>query len=70
MADAPVTVDVTQPRDVLRQLAAKLSLDYIILIEQSGDPRDFVLVQLAGLGMWIDSGLMAHLPRYAWADTV
>src|ERR1700729_441845 len=49
MADATVRIDIAQPRDILRPLAAKLTFDHVVLVHQRREPRQFVFVQIAGL---------------------
>ena len=48
----------------------KLAFDGVVLVQQRGEPRDFVFAQLAGLGLRIDAGLVAQLAGDLRADAV
>jgi hypothetical protein len=60
MPQPPITADVLEPRNVRRHLAAQLPLDGVVLVEQGREPSEFVLVEIAGIGKRIDSGLVAE----------
>jgi hypothetical protein len=70
MTNTSVAGDITQTRTVLRHLPAKLTFDGVILIEQRGDPCDFVFTHLASVGLRVDPRLMAQLARGLRADAV
>src|SRR4051812_40338504 len=67
---AAIAGDVAQPRNVLLHLAAELTFDRVILIQERGDAGDFVFTKLAGMGLRIDSSFVAELSRGPWTDAV
>src|SRR5687767_57517 len=61
MTHTAVTGDVAQSRDVLAHLAAKLALDRIVLVQERGQPGDFVFAEVASADRRVDARLVAQL---------
>ncbi len=59
-----------KPRNVLGHLPAKLTFDDVILVQQRGEPRDFVFAQFARVRLRIDARLVAQLAGRLRADAV
>src|SRR5919107_5115358 len=73
--EAPAVPDPTvgpyvyEPPDVLLRLAPEVALDLDVLVDVGPDPRDFALGEVAHLGVGVDLGFAADLPRRRAAHT-
>jgi hypothetical protein len=70
MPHAAVAFDVSQSADVLRHLASEGAFDRIIALQQRGNPRDLFFVEVAGLALHVDAGLVAQLASHLFAYPV
>src|SRR5436853_6992932 len=59
VAQAAVAADVAQPGDVLGHLAAQGTFDGVLLVEDTRQPADLVVGQLARPPLRVDAGLRA-----------
>jgi hypothetical protein len=60
VSNASVTVYISQPRDILNYLSAKLSSHDVIAVDNLCYPAKFVLAELAGLCAFFDSSLFQN----------
>src|SRR5690606_7674702 len=70
MPHSSVAANISQPRDVLRYLAAELTLNGVVTVEQHGNPGHLGLGDISGRSVRIDSGLAADLPRGIRPDSI
>ena len=70
MADSAITTNFAKTGNILINLAAKLPFDNVVVIEQSGKTRDFVLFEILRTNGRINAGLSAKLARDLRADAV
>ena len=57
MTDAAIAADVSQPGDVLLNLAAQRAFDRVFAVEDVGEAGDVFVAQFLGLAQRIDVGL-------------
>jgi hypothetical protein len=62
MPQAPVAFDLTQPSNILLLLPAQWTFDGIITFQQRGEPPQFILDQITGRSLGIDTCLLAEIP--------
>ena len=62
VSQAPVTFDFTQPGDVLLVLTTKWTFHGVVPFQQCGEPSQFILDQVPGLRLRIDTCLLAEIP--------
>ena len=59
----PVTANITQADNVLINGTTQLTLDNIVLVEQSGQTHQLVLAKILSFNMGINAGAMAKVSR-------
>jgi hypothetical protein len=70
MTDASVAGDISQARNVLRNLTAKLAFDSVILVQKCGDSCHFVFAKFASMRLRLDARFVAQLASSLWADAI
>jgi hypothetical protein len=69
MTNASVATDILQPCNVLAPLTPQLAFNGIILVQQSGKPRKFILAKISGSCLRINARFMAKFAGYLLANT-
>ena len=55
MPQTAIAADILEPRNVLGDLPPQLAFGRVVLVEEGGDPRQFVFMEVAGLAERIDT---------------
>src|SRR6056297_1867363 len=65
-----IALDLTQPSDVLGQLATQGTFDRVVSLQKSGDSAEFFVAQIAGRAGGIDAQLFANFTCRIQPQTV
>ncbi len=70
MTDTPVATDIHQSFNVHLDGRTKLALNLVLVVDESTDSGNLVIVPITDLDVVIDTALLKNLSRGAAADTV
>ena len=70
MAESPIAADIPQPCNVLQNLAPQFAFNDVVLLDDAGDPADFVFRKLTGLDINADACVFQNVFRSRSADPI
>ena len=61
MADPAIAADIAKPGNVLGNLATQLTFDYVVLVQQGRQARQFVFAKIASPALRVHARLVAQI---------